>query len=375
MENYLLSSSLVLAILFAIYKLVQRYERNHQLSRYLGLTCVVFAATFFFVEVNTLGTPEHFSRFFNTVVISTVDLQDNVSTAIAESDTSIFLRIYLAGAFVFGLRCLFGALSLLSMYFRSSRTDQWGFKVVRLDRQMSPFSFFNILFLGKSTATEVEEEAIILHEHAHRSQLHSVDVLLLELLCILFWFNPVMWLFRREIKAIHEYLADEHVLKSGIGTLEYQQLLFKTQTGISLQLGSSLSNRTSLTKRFNMMMHNKQNSKRSVLWKTALFGAIMAAILVVSGFSHRSGQVDTIAVYEQGEEAMYTAIRQKITYPASARQENRMGVVHISFTVTKDGKVEDALPTEEPKGHLLNQIVVIGYSKSSQRAKGINDAL
>jgi hypothetical protein len=219
-------------------------------------------------------------------------------------------------------------------------------------------------------------DAMLLHEEIHRGQYHSIDAVLLEALTVIFWFNPVIWFFQRDIKAQHEYFADDGVLKMGIDLLDYQLILFKAQTGTSMELANYLSNKTSLTKRFNMMTKARTKSKMSY-WRASLFFALMSAILLFSAFSgnHKEFQADKPATYEQGEQAMYQTITKQITYPASARRENRSGVVHVSFTVNEKGDVENVETITGKGGYVLNEVVVVGYSKSSETAKGIDDAL
>jgi hypothetical protein len=221
-----------------------------------------------------------------------------------------------------------------------------------------------------------EIETMLMHERIHRDQYHSIDSILLEVMAIVFWFNPVMWLFRRDIRAEHEYFADERVLQNGIDPEEYQLMLFKAGTGASIEFGSYLSNKTNLIKRFSMMTKARSKPKGSY-WRVSLFLALMSVIVSLSAFSSRreKPQYDKIATYEQGEEAMYQTLAKFIKYPVTARNENRSGWVRVSFTVNENGKVENIKADTKEEGYVLKEMFVVGYSQSSEKAKEVNDAL
>lgn len=378
MESFLLKSSLSLIVLYGLYRLMLCYEFNHQLNRCIGLTCILFSVTFPFVQFEGLSQTNQLPETFYAVANGTEDFQEAVSSVISGNSVGILFLLYAVGAAVFLVRCIVGIATLLSLYFNSPKCQRWGFKVVRLSRDLSPFTFFNVLFIGNNHIEDSEMETILLHERVHRDQYHSIDAVLLEALTIIFWFNPAMWFFSRAIRAQHEYIADYRVLQKGIKPIDYQLILFKSRTGTSIELGNHLSNKTSLIKRFNMMTKTKSNSKGSYL-RASLFLALMSMILCLGASSDRreAPQNDNVASYEQGEEAMYNIIRQRITYPAISRRENRSGSVRVSFTVNEYGNVEDVGADTGAEGHLLKEVFVAGFKSpsSEEEPKGIDDVL
>ncbi|MFR7965210.1 MAG: M56 family metallopeptidase [Alistipes finegoldii] len=98
--------------------------------------------------------------------------------------------------------------------------------LVRIGRSVTPFSWYRYIVLSEKDLAE-NGDAIVLHEKAHLRLRHSVDLLLTDLAGCLQWFNPAMWLLRRELRAIHEYEADEAVLDSGVDAKHYQLLLIR----------------------------------------------------------------------------------------------------------------------------------------------------
>lgn len=379
MENYVLKSSISLIILYGLYRIMIRYELNHQLNRFIGLACVLFSISFPFVQITDPSQVSHLPGTLYAVAVGTADLQDNFSSVISRSTLDVFLWIYSIGVCLFLFRFLSGFVTLLGFYVKSSKSSRWGFTIVTLARKMSPFTFFNMLFVGNNPIEDSEMDAILLHERAHREQYHSIDAILLEVLTVIFWFNPAIWFFQKDIKAQHEYFADKQVLAKGINPLAYQLILFKARTGTSMELANYLSNKTSLTKRFNMMTKTRSNSKTSC-WRASFFLAWMAVILFFSAFSCQQDeiQVDKSATYEQGEQMMYQTIFKQIGYPASARREHRSGLVYVSFTVNENGGVENVEATTGNIGSALKEIVVVGYTNTTnslQTAKGIDDVL
>jgi beta-lactamase regulating signal transducer with metallopeptidase domain len=377
MEAYLLKSSIALIILYAVYKLLIRYEFNHQFNRITGLACLIFSVSFPFVKVtvNGLDQDSQISDTLSSVVTVSGHLQDNVAAVMSVNVIDILLVIYAIGVGICSLRTLLGLASLFRLTLLSPKYKAWGFTVVALDRKISPFAFFNLLFMGTSQVDGPEMDAMILHEQIHRDQYHSLDSVFLEILTIVFWFNPAVWFFRKDIREQHEFFADEYVLRKGFNVVIYQQILFKVQTGVSVELANHLSIKTSLTKRFKMMTQIRSNSK-SGYWKASLFLVMMSVMLVMGSFLQPEvEQVDQQATYEQGEEAMMKKIATEIKYPASARTENRSGLVDVSFTVNEKGDLENVEAKSLSNAYVLKEIVVVSYSKSAEKPKGVDDVL
>lgn len=375
MEAYLVKSSIALVLLYALYRVMLRYELNHQLNRAMGLACILFSMAVPFVELNHVSQASQFPGVF-AVVTSTADFQETVSSTLSTSSFEIVLIVYALGAGICLLRSVFGLATLLKLYRHSPRRHQWGFTVVGLNRHISPFTFFNVLFVGKDHIQDAERETILLHERVHRDQYHSVDNIFLEAVAVVFWFNPVVWLFRQDIKAEHEYYADERVVANGVSPEDYQYMLFRARTGIEIEVGNYLSNKTSLIKRFNMMTKTRTNPKNSY-WRASLYIALMSVIVFLGAFTSRpeEPQFDKIATYEQGEAAMFQTLAKRVKYPSTARAENRSGVVHVSFTVNEQGNVDNIKAETRKDGYMLRELTVVGYYDTSGEAKGIDEAL
>lgn len=311
MESYLLNSSLCLVILYAFYKLILRNETNHQLKRFTGLTCIIFACVYLFIPLGSLMVPDSYPEVMNAVFIQGSEgIQEGISRVISEDHISIYIALYVLGVIVFSLQSLFGLFTLLRWYITSEKSKQWGFTVVKVKKDITPFTFFNLLFMGNESLNGDAMEKLIVHEQYHRDQYHSIDTLLLEILVILFWFNPVVWLFRKDIRTVHEYLADAQVLRKGFDLLDYQYLLFQTNTGISIKLGNHFSHKTNLKKRI-MMMNKKKNTSKKGWIKALLLIPLMGVILLVSGFTQANYNLSNELQFLNQEQRKDTVPTQK----------------------------------------------------------------
>lgn len=312
MESYLLTSSVSLIVLYLFYQWMLRHEFNYQLNRILGFLCLFFSTTLLWIPVEGLVKAPEQTAELNMVLVQGYELfLYNYPAVLSSNAMSIYMLSYLLGVGFFSVRALIGIGTLLRFYITSLKTRQWGFNVVHIEREMSPFTFFSILFIGKNRLNKEEMNALIIHEQFHRDQLHSVDTLLLEILTIVFWFNPVVWLYRRDIKAQHEYLADEEVLKKGFDLSDYQHLLFQSRTGVSIPLASYLSKKTSLKKRLEMMMKQKKESGRSYL-RAIVFIPMMGVLLACNSFfgiSKSTNDVEGFESQQKGEKILADVLR------------------------------------------------------------------
>ena len=136
-----------------------------------------------------------------------------------------------------------------------------GRQIAVSDKAKNPFSWWKTIFLNHQDF-EMGTTALLTHELGHLRLHHSADVLLVELLTALQWFNPAMWMLRADLRTIHEYEADQQVLSHGFNDIQYLQLLIRkaaVQSGYSLANGISNS---ALKKRVTMIMKPKSNRKQ-----------------------------------------------------------------------------------------------------------------
>ena len=153
-------------------------------------------------------------------------------------------------------------LSFRKMYqlSRSGRKLQQGkYTLILLPGSLSPFSWGRYIFLSEDDYRDHPDE-ILTHEKMHLRHNHSVDLAYMEMILLLQWLNPAVWLLKRELRDIHEYQADKGVLNQGIDATKYQLLLVKKAVGSSLYTLANSFNHSKIKKRITMMLKGKSNN-------------------------------------------------------------------------------------------------------------------
>jgi hypothetical protein len=190
----------------------------------------------------------------------------------------VLLGVYILGAILLIIRTLKDVYFLLKTGLTNENTIQNGYRLVNTEGRLPTLSFFRFLFWDNSVKlNKTQKEQIIQHELAHIKQWHTIDVLFMELLCILFWYNPIVYLFRRSIKEVHEYLADAAVLQSTCPNT-YAKLLVSQVLGSPQLLLSNHFMQAQIKKRITMM--TQTNSRHSILWKYLLVIPIVAGMII-----------------------------------------------------------------------------------------------
>lgn len=178
------------------------------------------------------------------------------------SPAAIAVALYWAVAALLILRILFHLFHLYRLQRLHPRERLRNVTLVRVAQPIPPFSFFNRIFLhAEKDCNAREMEQIISHESVHIRQLHSLDILVMELAVALQWFNPVVWLYRKALKETHEYLADREVIAQGFNADGYRLLLFEQHFGAKLFEFASHLKQSQIKRRMSMMKRMKNTGK------------------------------------------------------------------------------------------------------------------
>jgi len=364
-----LKSEIALVCFYSIYWFLIRNENRFNVNRFIILFSLLLSSlipiiSFEYVFPETNQVVQSFQLF----IISGID---ESSIYIPETDTySIYSIVYIIGLMVLSIRSLIGVATLIYLYVRFPKKSYYGFKAVIINGNRSPFTFFNILFINSSDFHKEKIDELIIHEQAHKDQFHSLDLILLEIMTIIHWFNPIMWLFKYDLKSEHEFIADERVIKLGYDKTRYQYLLLKANTGIALFLVNNF-NYSILKKRLKMMTSQKSNRTVNLKYFLAMPLLIISATVLFFSFQlseQISSDPDTLPVYKAGEKEFYKSIQRSLKYPLEARKNNIQGTVYLSFTVNKEGEIEN-IKADKSKHILLKKIVVVAYSNDAPAAK------
>ena len=171
----------------------------------------------------------------------------------------IIALLYWAG-FIFCLMTTLLSFRKMFVLIRSGRKLQQGrYTLILVPSCVSPFSWGRYIILSVEDYEKYPDE-ILTHEMMHLKSHHSIDLLFVESILWLHWFNPAIWLLKRELKDIHEYQADKGVLTQGIDATKYQLLLVKKAVGSSLYTLANSFNHSKIKKRITMMLKGKSNN-------------------------------------------------------------------------------------------------------------------
>jgi TonB family protein len=236
---------------------------------------------------------------------------------------------------------------------KSIVTKSQDINIVQINKKVSPYSFFNFVFINKKGLSDDGFEKILTHEKVHARQYHSLDLILFELLTTIQWFNPFFWLLKKSLIETHEYLADTGVIKSGITIISYQELIFEQLTGNKAFSLSNKFSKSQIKRRLAMM--NQTKTKKMSLSKYLLILPLLSLLLIF--FSCKSeedifvgndyGITNTQETPEKypepkgGSKTIWEIIRNNIKMPEEAKKNNVLGEVDVFYIVESDGKISN----------------------------------
>ena len=393
--TYDLKVAVLIAVFYMFYRLMLAHETFHRVNR---MVLLLTAIASFVLPLCVI------------TIHKTVTIQQSAQVAIGEfQPAAVVDEASAMPLWQIALPILF----IIGMVATLAHTLWSLFKIIRIIRQselypqadgtticvtgnasLAPFSWMHYIVMNRSDY-ETQNAAILTHERGHIRLHHSWDLLLVDTLTALQWFNPAMWMLRSDLRAIHEYEADGEVLSQGINARQYQYLLITKAAGIG---GYSLANgisHSTLKNRINMMLHTK-SSRRSLLKLLALIPIVAIALAVnaeqVVDVRYDSPQkqitkkgkknatinmgdnkttlqivetetraetteaptaegtfepvqgdvfdvVEEMPQYPGGPQALFEFLSQNVQYPKEAAKAGIQGRVIVTFVVEKDGSI------------------------------------
>ncbi|MBR4365114.1 MAG: TonB family protein [Prevotella sp.] len=255
--------AVLIAVFYMFYRLMLAHETFHRVNRLVLLTTAVASFVLplcVFTMHKTVMVDYDYSQLGELAMNESV-----VSVVPTDNQPSVILTTVLPILFVLGMlatlvHTLISLIRIQLLIHRSEKHPQEDGTVICVtgNTELSPFSWMHYIVMNRSDY-EAQDAAILTHERGHIRLRHSWDLLFVDLLTALQWFNPAMWMLRMDLRTIHEYEADGEVLSKGINARQYQYLLISKAAGIG---GYSLANgisHSTLKNRINMMLHKKSN--------------------------------------------------------------------------------------------------------------------
>ena len=384
---YILKSAACLAVFYLFYKLLMSRDTFHRFNRFALLGLLVLSSLLPLVEASVnspAAVQETMLTLEQLLLLADIQPEGESMAAATPSATVLWLRaallVYLTGIVFFIARnlCSLARLGRLIRQGKREALDSYlpdrkekNVRLVVHDHDIAPFSWMHWIVIARKDLEENGRE-ILIHELAHIRNRHSWDLLLADLCIFVQWFNPAAWLLKQELQNIHEYEADETVLREGVNARNYQMLLIKKAVGTRLYSMANSFNHSSLKKRITMMLKEKSNPWARAKYLYILPLAALAvtafarpevsavadeisAVKVIAPAVHDSIQpnvqpavaapssaLDQMPEFPGGMEALNTYLRNNIRYPQEAQKAGIQGRVIIQFIVSKDGSITDA---------------------------------
>ncbi len=252
--EYFIKFSAILGLFYVFYKLLLEKETFFNSIRGYFIIGILTA-----LVTPLIVIPEY-------VYIEDLFAGQTVTSSVAETASSeagqfdlmtILLTIYGAGIIFFAIRFLIQLASLARFILKLPKKKIGRFIFISTEEPISPFSFFNYIIYPNKGFDENELDQIIAHEKVHATQFHTLDILLSQLLIIFNWFNPVAWLYHKEIQKNLEFIADDGAQRKQGQKESYQYLLLKTVSpNYPMAITSNFYN-SIIKKRINMLQKNK----------------------------------------------------------------------------------------------------------------------
>ena len=264
---YIIKSAVCLIVFYLFYKLLLSKDTFHRFNRIalLSLLLVSFVVPFGAISLSTTSEMGQQLVVMEDFVVQTAPM-DLAPTAVASTPAEssqlwllILILIYLAGIVFLCSRQLWSLLRMFNLM-RNSREEKRMDNATILvhSKDIAPFSWMKYIIISEKDLEENGKE-ILTHELAHIQKKHTWDLIVADICIFSQWFNPAAWLLKQELQSIHEFEADDMVLKQGIDAKQYQLLIIKKAVGKRLYSMANSFNHSSLKKRITMMLKEKSS--------------------------------------------------------------------------------------------------------------------
>jgi TonB family protein len=378
---YIMKVNIGIIVLYFTYKLLFSKDTFFKLRR--SILLIFLAVALLYPLINIQGWMSQQTDIKKVVLIYTTIVPGSIiapHTAVTDWHAILlsgikYLYWIVAGALL--IRFSIQLFCILNLARASRKGKVHDVDVRIMQKPNGPFSFFGLIFIHPDSINENELDEVLTHECTHASQWHSLDVIIYELACTAFWFNPFIWLLKHEVRYNLEYLADEHVLKAGYDCKSYQyHLLGMTQ--------QNLHDSIVLSNRFNILpiksrirMMNKRRTHQLFKAKYLIAIPLAGCLLLISNIDALARIKDEIvdnkltriimpainkaiendaAQTDETDDNVYVSVEKmpefpggqvellkfmarNTKYPEKAIEKGIEGKVICSFVVEKDGSL------------------------------------
>ena len=363
----MLKTAFYLVAFYAVYALFLSRDTLYGRNRVFILVSLILSIILPLITLQTarpVNIP-FFGKVFSEVFVTGNQAAQEAGNYVQSAGTGwhqIVRIVYLAGVILFSLKLVFDLLDLVFLILRHKK--DYNNIVTFSGLNTAGFSAMGHVFINSRLSPE-EAKEIIRHETNHIERHHFTDIIFIELIKTLQWFNPVIYMFNRSMRAVHEYQADECCIRSGITVINYQRILLNQLFRSNLfTLTNSFSNPTLIKKRMIMMTKKRSGSLANLKLIAILpvLAVLMLAFSTCSESSNPAGNmtedvapppppppvpaagepfvvVEEMPMFPGGEMELLKFLSENTVYPESAKERGVQGRVIVRFAVEADGKV------------------------------------
>ena len=379
--GYALPVTASIAVLWILYRLLFVNSNRFQFNRTFLLSALLFSLALPLIGLLMGESAPQMVAFkhllfpgytLNEIVITpdgptAIPLAEVVVSNTSSGKISLWMVLgilYLIGVAVMTVLFLVKLAKLIVLISRSPKQKMNGYTAVYTHKEQGSFSFFRYAFFPDESVSP----DIVRHEMSHIAHGHSWDILFVELVMVLQWFNPFIYLYKRELQSLHEYSADHDVVADGVDKKNYMMLILQQCTAVDF---SNMSNNFSLIltkKRIKMITRNEK--ARRLWWRLLATIPVLAVLMIANArvsaqeiakadetaYTFSTSDITSIKVnkadndtvlsicevmpeFPGGVEKFMEFLSGNIKYPETAKDKNISGRVFIQFVIEKDGSV------------------------------------
>ena len=275
--TYILKVNALLVLFYLVYQLALSKETFYKQSRWFllsGLFVSLILPFVTFTKIEYIEVKQVIEESLGVVKISKEVIQEPLLTY-----QEIVFLIYGIICFGFLIKTVFDFIKLFKIINVSNSEKRNKLVYVNTNLVHTPFSFFNYIIFNSDVIPPTELENIIKHEEVHSNQKHSLDTLVAQFFIILFWFNPIVWLYRKSMVQNLEFLADNLAIQHVSDKVYYQRTMLKVSTQASNISIVNTFNQSSIKKRIIMLNSNQSNRKNA--FKYAIVIPVLVAFIML----------------------------------------------------------------------------------------------
>jgi len=354
--NYFIEVNLYIVSLYLIYKGVIQPAKNYSIARPFLVLGILFSLGLPFITLQPMNLTA--GELNLSAVLAEVTVSAAEKTNIPISTPVFWMKVvYFGGVLALSVTFVFQLIQLLRVKSKATKKHTH----FEVEQSTAAYSFMNWIFIGSNYSSE-EKTVLLRHEQVHVTKKHSVDILLCQALKIVFWMNPLSYQFKTLFQEIHEYEADE---------LSWQE----RDSYLQLLIQQNFNHFPSLTNKFKsshlklrIMRLKNQFTKTITPAKIGLTVALFATALFINQ-NLKAGapqilieqviqtEVDKVAEFPGGQEAMLKFIGGHLVYPKKMKDQGLKGRVYLQFNVLPDGTLADFEAARSPHEDFTNAAI------------------